>query len=53
MVTASLEWKPISHLSLGAGWGWAYIRADGTILTKPVHLTQTLNGPLLSLGIPF
>ena len=52
-VTASIEWKPISHLSLGAGWGWAYIRADGTILTKPVHLTQTLNGPLLSLGIPF
>ena len=30
-----------------------YIRVEGTILTKPVHLSQTLNGPLLTLGIPF
>jgi hypothetical protein len=51
--TASIEWKPISHLSLGAGWGWMYVRADGTILTRPVHLSQTLNGPILTLGIPF
>ena len=20
--TASIEWKPISHLSFGGGWGW-------------------------------
>jgi opacity protein-like surface antigen len=52
-VTATVEWKPISHLSLGAGWGLAYVRVDGSILTKPVHLSQTLNGPLLTLGIPF
>lgn len=51
--TAIVEWKPINHLSLGAGWGWAYIRADGTILTKDVHFSQTLNGPMLTLGIPF
>ena len=51
--TATVEWKPISHLSLGAGWGWAYIRADGTLLTKDVHFSQTLNGPMLTLGIPF
>jgi len=54
--TASIEWKPISHLSLGAGWGWTYLRVDGTIgsfLTKDIHLSQTLNGPMLTLGIPF
>ncbi len=51
--TASIEWKPISHISLGAGWGWTYLRVDGTVLTKDVHLSQTLNGPLLTLGIPF
>lgn len=48
-----IEWKPIRHLSLGAGWGWMYVRADGTIQSKDVHLTQTLNGPLFTLGIPF
>jgi len=54
--SASVEWKPISHLSLGAGWGWIYLRVDGTIgsfLTRDIHLSQTLNGPMLTLGIPF
>jgi hypothetical protein len=51
--TARIEWKPIGHLALGGGWGWLYLRADGTILTKPVHLQQTLKGPILTLGIPF
>jgi hypothetical protein len=52
--TASIEWKPISHLSFGGGWGWMHLRVDGTISTnKDVHLSQTLNGPLLTLGIPF
>jgi hypothetical protein len=51
---ASVEWKPLSHLSLGGGWGWMYVRADGTILTdKGVHFSQTLNGPLLTIGVPF
>lgn len=50
---ASVEWKPLSHLLIGAGWGVMYLRADGTILTKPVHFQQTLNGPILAIGIPF
>ena len=33
--------------------GIDYVRVDGTILTKAVHLWQTLNGPMLTLGIPF
>ena len=52
--TAVIEWRPISHLTLGGGWGWMYLKADGTILTdKDVHFSQTLNGPLVSIGIPF
>jgi hypothetical protein len=50
---AIIEWKPISHLLIGAGWGVLYVRADGTILTKPVHFQQTLNGPIVALAIPF
>lgn len=49
----TIEWKPASHLLIGAGWGFMYVRADGTILTKPVHFQQTLNGPIVALGIPF
>ena len=52
-VKGSLEWKPLSHLLLGGGWGWMYLRVDGTIRARDVHLSQTLNGPMLSLGIPF
>lgn len=52
-VKGSLEWKPLSHLLLGGGWGWMYMRVDGTIRARDVHLSQTLNGPMLSLGIPF
>jgi hypothetical protein len=51
--TASIEWKPFSHVSLGGGWGWTYLRVDGAILSKPVHLSQTLNGPIVTVGIPF
>jgi len=51
--TANLEWKPAAHLAVGAGYGMLYLRADGTILDKPVHFSQTLHGPILTVGIPF
>ena len=42
---ASVEWKPISHLSFGAGWGFTYVRVDGTISTKDVHLLADAERP--------
>ena len=27
--TAIVEWSPLSHLSVGGGWGWTYLKADG------------------------
>jgi hypothetical protein len=48
---ATVEWKPTSHLLLSAGWSVLYLTVDGTILTKPVHLEQTLNGPIVALGL--
>jgi len=52
-VNARVEWQPIRHLTFGGGWGWSYLRVDGTIVRGPVHLSQTLNGPIITLGIPF
>ena len=52
-LTFAAEWKPASHFLLGGGYGFMRVRADGTIRNKAVHLRQTLQGPILSIGIPF
>jgi hypothetical protein len=51
--TAVVEWKPSTHLVVGAGYGLLHLRADGSMLGRPVHFAQTLNGPMLTLGVPF
>jgi hypothetical protein len=51
--SAVVEWKPFSHLSLGGGWSALYLRVDDTVLSKTIHLQQTLNGPVIAIGIPF
>ena len=28
---AQVEWKPLAHLSIGVGYGFLYLRADGTL----------------------
>jgi hypothetical protein len=35
------------------GYGFLYLSADGEIRTKAVHLSQTLHGPMVGIGIPF
>ncbi len=51
--TGSLEWKPASHLLLNLGYGLLKIDVDGTLLQRPIHLEQTLHGPIVGIGIPF
>ncbi len=50
---ASLEWHPLSHLAVNLGYGLLAIKVDGTVLQKPIHLDQTLHGPIVGIGIPF
>jgi hypothetical protein len=52
-VTGNLEWRVAKHLSVGGGYGALYLRADGAIQSKPVHFSQTLHGPILTVGVPF
>lgn len=52
-LTATLEWIPFAHFTMGGGYGLLRVRADGTLRNKPVHLRQTLQGPIVTLGIPF
>ena len=52
-LTARVEWKPVRYFAMGAGWGWLYVKADGTIRDRAIHFNETLNGPVVTLGIPF
>jgi hypothetical protein len=51
--SARLEWRPIRHFALTAGYGFSTLRIDGDIRSKPIHLKYTLHGPILGIGIPF
>jgi hypothetical protein len=51
--TARLEWRPISHLAVTAGYGFTRLKYEDTILSRDVSFKQTLHGPLLGIGIPF
>jgi hypothetical protein len=52
-VTARIEWQPVAHFSLTGGYGYLRLTADGTVLTRPISLKQTLHGPIIGIGIPF
>jgi hypothetical protein len=51
--TARIEWRPISHLAITGGYGFTNLKYDDTILSRPIHLKQTLHGPMLGIGITF
>jgi hypothetical protein len=50
---ARVEWRPISHLAITAGYGFGKVTFDDTIRNRPIHLSQTLHGPIVGFGIPF
>jgi len=52
-LTGRLEWQPAAHFSLTVGYGYLRLRAEGTLVNKPIELKQTLHGPIIGIGIPF
>jgi hypothetical protein len=50
---ASIEWHPASHFALNLGYGMFKLDLDGMIRNRPIHLDQTLHGPIIGIGIPF
>ena len=50
---ATLEWQPLQHLVVDLGYGFFQATVDGTLVQKPIHLKQTLHGPIVGIGIPF
>ncbi|MGE5357811.1 MAG: hypothetical protein ACM3NQ_02255 [Bacteroidales bacterium] len=50
---ARAEWRPLKHFALTMGYGFGTLRVNGEIASKPIHLSQTLHGPVVGLDIPF
>ena len=51
--TASLEWHPLSHLAINMGYGIRGFTSNGILRERPIHVEQTLHGPILGIGFPF
>jgi hypothetical protein len=49
----SLEWEALPHFVLTFGYGYLGLKADGEILSRPIHLKQTLHGPIIGIGFTF
>lgn len=55
---ARLEWQPINHFLLTAGYGFSKEKINATLETakygnKDIHLDYTLHGPVLGIGFRF
>jgi hypothetical protein len=55
---ARLEWEPIRHFMLTAGYGFSKEKLNATLDTarfgsKDIHLDYTLHGPVLGIGFRF
>ena len=51
--TGSLEWEALPHFVLTFGYGYLALKADGEIRSRPIHLKQTLHGPIIGIGFTF
>jgi hypothetical protein len=55
---AKLEWEPLPHFMLTAGYGFSKEKLNGTLDTarfgsKDIHLDYTLHGPVFGIGFRF
>jgi hypothetical protein len=55
---ARLEWEPVKHFLLTAGYGFSKEKINATLETakfgnKDIHLDYTLHGPVLGIGFNF
>jgi hypothetical protein len=48
-----LDWKPVKHFGLTAGYNVLYLKASDTVVEKTFTFTQTLHGPILGIGFYF
>ena len=48
-----LDWKPISHFGIAAGYNILYFKVTDTLRSRTFEVTQTMHGPILGIGFYF
>jgi hypothetical protein len=51
--TARFDWRFARHFGLSLGWGVLHFKVVDTVAQRTLTLSQTLNGPILGIGIFF
>jgi hypothetical protein len=47
------DWKPFTHFGLTGGYQWLYFKVEDTVANRPFIVKQTLQGPIVGVGIYF
>lgn len=51
--SARLDWRPIPHFGLTGGYQWLYFKVEDDVLSRPFTVKQTVQGPMVGLGLYF
>jgi hypothetical protein len=51
--SAHIDWKPVSHFGLAAGYSFLRFNISDTVLNKTLEAKQTLAGPVVGIGLYF
>jgi len=49
----SVDWKPISHFGLTAGYNLLYLKISDTVVSRDVTMKMTVHGPTVGFGLYF
>lgn len=52
-VMARVDWKPVRHFGLTAGYSFLHLRLADTVLGREFKVRQSLHGPLVGFGLYF
>lgn len=47
------DWKPFTHFGLTGGYQWLYFKVEDEVRDRPLTVKQTLQGPIIGIGIYF
>ena len=48
-----MDWKPISHFGLTAGYNLLYLKVSDTVANRDLTLELTAHGPTVGIGFYF
>jgi len=51
--SVSLDWKPIRHFGLTAGYNLLYLKVSDTVVNRDLTLKLTVHGPIVGFGLYF